>query len=387
MKTKFKFIFTLLIIIACVSNINLNTFATEEGGKRIDGDCLIDFTLIDKTGGVMVDDITVTMVNIDTTVDVAEYVVNITSADYLFGVPVKQSVKYGNYNIAINFQNKDKFEIKNEDGTDISSFRASSETQNMKWIIVPIESKKETNKTEVKGKSENSEVSQYDINIADAEANRLWNEFLAAVSPLEAGEYSQILKIVSDTAGFNAKYYETITKRSKDEYLNMTDFEKFLWYATYILPVNGITSSDYDTYCGSLTKWNANTVGIPQNWFKTYGTSEMADTYKALMEWDYNFYLKNGGVMNFITGRTSLENEELEVLSSEDGNGNDTDINEEEVENLLKQEEEQGIWSGTAKLIKENVITLIILLILIGATVAVVVYRKRKAIEDDKESK
>ena len=366
MKTKFKFIFTLLIIIACVSNINLNTFATEEGGKRIDGDCLIDFTLIDKTGGVMVDDITVTMVNIDTTVDVAEYVVNITSADYLFGVPVKQSVKYGNYNIAINFQNKDKFEIKNEDGTDISSFRASSETQNMKWIIVPIESKKETNKTEVKGKSENSEVSQYDINIADAEANRLWNEFLAAVSPLEAGEYSQILKIVSDTAGFNAKYYETITKRSKDEYLNMTDFEKFLWYAT---------------------KWNANTVGIPQKWFKTYGTSEMADTYKALMEWDYNFYLKNGGVMNFITGRTSLENEELEVLSSEDGNGNDTDINEEEVENLLKQEEEQGIWSGTAKLIKENVITLIILLILIGATVAVVVYRKRKAIEDDKESK
>lgn len=386
MKNRKKYIVAITFIIILVCN-TLSVFATEQKNGKIEGDCLIDFVITDKTNGVIIDDITVSMMNIDTSVDVAEYEKKITSADYLFGFPVKQSVKYGTYNIAINFPSKDKFKVENADGTQISSFTASSETHTFNWVIVPIAGTTTTTTTKKTNEgSEAAEIERFTGTINDEEAEKLWKDFLAAVAPLEAGEYSSILKIVSDTAEFNAKYFETITKRSKDEYMNMNNFEKFLWYSTYILPVNGITSADYDTYCGSLAKWNANTVGIPYNWFVTYGTSEMADTYKALMEWDYQFYLKNGGVMNFITGRTSLDNSDLDVLSSEDGNGNNTDPTEDEIGDLIKKEE-RGIWSNTTDLIKGNAITLIILLILVGATIAVVVYRKRKAIDDDRENK
>ena len=42
-------------------------------------------------------------------------------------------------------------------------------------------------------------------------------------------------------------------------------------------------------------------------------------------------------------------------------------------------EEDKGIWGDTVSLIKDNAITLAILLILVGATIGVVIYRKRKS--------
>lgn len=68
-----------------------------------------------------------------------------------------------------------------------------------------------------------------------AEADSLWNAFLEKVSAIETdSQYASILKVIQDTAEFNAGYYETATGRSKDEYLNMSAYEQFLWYSTYV---------------------------------------------------------------------------------------------------------------------------------------------------------
>ena len=175
-----------------------------------------------------------------------------------------------------------------------------------------------------------------------AEADNLWNTFLEKVSVIETdSQYASILKITQDTAEFNAGYYETATGRSKDEYLNMSAYEQFLWYSTYILPVNAITSSDYDTYCGTVVKWNANSVDIPYNWLTTYGTQEMADAYRALMEWDYAFLMHTGSVYNFITGQTSAEeNPDYVILDPALRSAEQAAQAQQEVQQL--QEELQG---------------------------------------------
>lgn len=387
MKGLKKRIITLFLTMLCVLSMSITAFAAEvtPTGETGAEDCRLTFSLTDKTNGIFIDDIEITLLNTETNV---EYTYTMTSADYLFGITVGGNVKQGNYNIALNYASKGQFTVQNADGTPISSFTADSTAHTFDWEVISNESTTK-NDTQDNTATDNTATETFIVDTGNDEADELWGAFLDSVSIIETdSKYSQILKIVQDTADFNAGYYANITNRSKDEYLEMTPFEQFLWYSTYILPVNAITSSDYDTYCGTVAKWNANAVGIPYNWLTTYGTSEMADAYRALMEWDYKYFTEHGAVMNFITGKTSLENEDLDVLTTEDANGNDGDPTKEEIEELMEEEkateEDKGIWGDTVSLIKDNAITLAILLILVGATIGVVIYRKRKAIDDDK---
>ncbi len=383
-----KRIITLFLTMLCVLSMSITAFAAEvtPTGETGAEDCRLTFSLTDKTNGIFIDDITITLLNTETNV---EYTYTMTSADYLFGITVGGNVKQGNYNIALNYASKGQFTVQNADGTPISSFTADSTAHTFDWEVISNESTTK-NDTQENTATDNTATETFIVDTGNEEADKLWSAFLDSVSIIETdSKYSQILKIVQDTADFNAGYYANITNRSKDEYLEMTPFEQFLWYSTYILPVNAITSSDYDTYCGTVAKWNANAVGIPYNWLTTYGTSEMADAYRALMEWDYKYFTEHGAVMNFITGKTSLENDDLDVLTTEDANGNDGDPTKEEIEELMEEEEkateeDKGIWGDTVSLIKDNAITIAILLILVGATIGVVIYRKRKAIDDDK---
>lgn len=390
MKGLTKKIITLFLTMLCVLSMSITAFAAEvtPTGETGAEDCRLTFSLTDKTNGIFIDEITITLLNNETNV---EYTYTMTSADYLFGITVGGNVKQGNYSIALNYASKEQFTVQNADGTPISSFTADSTEHTFNWEVVSNEStEKPKDDTQSNTANNNSTADAFVADTGNEEADALWNAFLDSVSVIETdNKYSQILKVVQDTADFNAGYYEKATNKSKDEYLQMTPFEQFLWYSTYILPINAITSSDYDTYCGTVAKWNANAVGIPYNWLTTYGTQEMADAYRALMEWDYKYFTEHGAVMNFITGKSSIEeNNDLDVLSSEDANGNDDDPTKEEIEKLMEEENgdtDKGIWGNTISLIKDNAITIAVLLILVGATIGVVIYRKRKAIDDDKD--
>lgn len=140
------------------------------------------------------------------------------------------------------------------------------------------------------------------------EAKELWSDFLESVSVIETdNKYAPVLKVYKDTADFRAGYYEKVTGNSKSEYLDMSTFEQFLWYSTYIFPVNATTASGYETYFGSLAKWNSNVAGNDYNLLKNQGATEQAQAYRTLMEWQYNFFLQTGSMYNFITEKTSVE--------------------------------------------------------------------------------
>lgn len=399
MKKLRKVTLILLLVVFCIANMKATVLAGENppapGEGSVLGDCRLTFSLTDKTNGVFTDEISITLLNTDTSL---EYNYTITSGDYLIGVPVGGNVKQGNYSIAISYSSKGQgqFVVQNADGTEISTFTADSTEHTFDWVVCGIEST-ELPTPEIKGNEEQGSktAEDYIVETGIEEADRLWKEFVEAVAPIQNdSNYSQILKIVQDTAEFNSSYYESATGNSKDEYLDMTSFEQFLWYSTYILPYIAINAGDYNTYCATVSKWNAYAVSVPYNWLKTFGEAEMADAYRALMEWDYQYFIEHGSIFNFMEANTSLEQDIQDILSASEEASEELQTKQptekEVIESSVKEEsrggekkEEKGIWDKTIAGIKNSVLTIVILLILSGATIAVIVYRKSKAIDDD----
>lgn len=399
MKNLRKMLLATILAAIFIFNFGLTASAGEiseaQPGGEVIGDCGLTFSLTDQTGGAFTDEVMITLLNTETSL---EYTYTITSADYLLGITVAGNVKQGNYSIALSYENKGTFTIQNADGTDISSFAADSTEHVFDWVVSGGNTAGVLDTGETDEKKENPDQSGADqgnnntTGTGIKEADDLWEAFLNAVAPIESNsEYSVILELTQETAPFYSGYYENATGRDKEEYINMTPFEQFLWYATYILPFNAINASDYDTYCGSVAKWLTYSVDTPYDTLSTHGTSEMADAYRALMEWDYYYFIENGTIMNFMTGNTSLEHSSVEVVPTAEPAGEPAEPQESEnypEESQVREESpeddgEKGIWDGVIQGIKDNAFSIAILIVLLGAVTAVVIYRKHKAINDD----
>lgn len=393
MKKVTKRLFTLILVLVCTLSIGMTAFATEAQATEINGaaDCRLTFKLTDKTNGIFIDEIKITLLNLDTNV---EYSYSMSSADYLFGITVGGNVKQGNYSIALSYPSKGQFVINNADGTEIKQFTANSADYTFDWVVASSESGS-SNTGKTSGTSDNATTTQtsetannYVASTSNADADKAWNTFMKSVADIETNsKYSAILNLYKNSSAVYAKDYAKVCSGKADDYLKYSTFEQFLWYSTYVVPLMATQYSDYETYFESVDKWNANVVGNTYSLLKNQGATDQAEAYKTLMEWQYNYFIKNGAMYNFITGKTSIEdNSSLESVKpdTESGNGDPTD---EEIQKLLDEEngtKDAGIWGNFIQLVKDNAITLTILIILVGVTIGVVVYRKRKAIDDDK---
>ena len=400
MKNLVKKISTFMLIIFCCMSVCLTAFASEvKPVNEPEGkDCRLTFSVKDKTNGIFIDELKITLMDLNTNV---EYNYIMTSADYLFGITVGGNVKQGNYNIALNYASKEQFTVQNADGTAINSFNADSEAHTFDWVVVSKSGGETTQKstTEIK-------AGEYVAKTSNEEADKVWNTFLESVAILETdSKYETVMKFYETTKNNYARNYVKVCEgKTEDDYLKMTPFERFLWYSTYVTPVMTTTYGDYDSNFGSIGKWNSSVVGQAYHLLKNQRATEQAEAYKTLMEWQYNYFIANGSMYNFITGKSSIEeNSKLEKVSPDSANGKDKDpskediqslleetgISKEEIQSLIDEEKnstkaDKGIWSDTVTLIKGNAFTIVILLILVGATIGVIIYRKRKAIDDDK---
>lgn len=386
MKLFVKKIAPVALAMLCLLSMSVTAFATPvEDPEGEENQCCLSFIVTDSTHGIFMDDITITLLGMEKG---REYTFAVTNADYLFGFTVGGMVEPDDYNVALNYDSKGSgtYTVQNEDGSAIKTISADGGELALRWVVVY---NGEANATE----PQESTADDYVADTDNEEANAVWNAFLGAIAPIETdSRYSSILKTTKSTAAFDAKYYEKATGNSADEYLNMTPFEQFLWYATYVDPVNAITAGDYDYNCGSVENWLAHGVSVSYNLLKTFASAEMLEAYEELMVWDYNYFLETGSVYNFLTGKGS--NEENPVVDVPDPG----DVTTEPVEpeepvvepsapaqpsEPVEPEEEGGIWDDTKDAIKDNMITIAILVILAGALVGIIVYRKKKTIDDE----
>ena len=80
---------------------------------------------------------------------------------------------------------------------------------------------------------DNSDVSAtaYNAEAIKEEASMAWDAFLEVVSVMETDPaYSTIIKVYENTVTVYSQHYQTVTGKDAQEYIDLTSFEKFLWY-------------------------------------------------------------------------------------------------------------------------------------------------------------
>ena len=142
-----------------------------------------------------------------------------------------------------------------------------------------------------------------DLNISAeqyTEAKALWVDFLQKTAPLkekeENGEVETcfVLRYV-EFYDYVASYYAGVTGRDREEFLNMSLYERYLWWCSYIYPKKSY-HAEYD-----LSKWNAYTInGMYSDLKDIEKSDEMAEAYKKLMEWQYYYVREHGEFFSFV---------------------------------------------------------------------------------------
>ena len=371
MKKILKSFLCLFVCVVCVLGMSCNARAMEVEGLN-----KVQFFFADRTNGEFTGEITISLLSTDNSA-AYDFVYdkemwNYGGVDYGYGF-IQYVAANKQYNVGLLFDKKNSetsgYTLTQADGSPFTSFTADEDMKVFKLVLT----KTSSAATTTSSSSPNSSGS-YAGNADDAEGDRLWNDFVSAVSVAKNNEQFDTLFVFYDYS--DAKYYEQTTNKPQEDYVNMTPYERMLWKSTYIRPANVLTSQDYDYYRGSLENWNAHTVNVEQSIFDEWGTKEMADAYKALMEWQYNYFVKTGAVYNFIEGKNSNDYKVATVTEEEAEQFVQDDLEQakKDLEGGLTENDTQKVPKKTG-----GAITVILLLIIAGAAVcAVIVYKKKQ---------
>lgn len=224
------------------------------------------------------------------------------------------------------------------------------------------------------------------------EGKQIWEDYLTAFSPLAEDEktYEGLLRyVIRDDA---AKLYAEITGQPKEEYIQMSALDKFLWTYTYLNIENYTKKISIKNY----STWLNSPIGNSRLIIKSNGgNQDMIDINNKFLEWSYNYYVATGKVYNFLEDFEDIEDvsepEEESTTVSEHSSFIEAESSvpaesqEESVENtqdVSSEEKEEGIWDEVITYLNEHIFTIALLLILAIATLSVFLYRKNKTIDD-----
>lgn len=364
--------FSVMLCFACLVGMSINTYAAD-----IDGMNKVEFLFADKTNGEFTGEITILFASVDNAVHYEfKYDKEKWSYGGDYGYGFKQYVVADKqYVIGMLFDGVNSetsgYVLVNEDGTPFTSYTATEKLKTFKLNICKTDNANSQSNTSSQSQT-GTTSNTYAGNADDAEGNRLWNEFVAAAEAAKDTENFETLYKFYSYAG--ARFYEQTTNRPQDEYVNMTPYERMLWMSTYIKPALALTYEEYDYYRGSLENWNAHTVNVQQSIFDEWGTKEIANAYKALMEWQYNYFKENNTVYNFIEGKTAADYKVTTVTEEEAEQFAQDDLEQarKDLQNGLTEENE------TANKKSGAAVPVLIAAVVIGAAVCTVILYKKK---------
>ena len=271
-------------------------------------------------------------------------------------------------------------------GSDIdSSFAATNNGEiTFYWEIVADDGTTTDVETEVvtdASATSNVVASVYDnfLNtVSFIQEDSTWSNFL------EGYHYPSNLTVMGKMYAACVNNEDKTTEEMIAEYEAMSDYDKFLWYSTYLEMAYAIHEGHSDQVNSSdavLSKYKAvfnSMEGKHRN-----NESEVVAAYEELLQWQADYIAENGSPFNFINNRSYLE--EMGVTSVQTDNTDEEEITAEEqkeideaIDEIEKEEnEERGIWSDTLDILSSNLITILILVVLLCG-LGFVVYTKKK---------
>lgn len=261
----------------------------------------------------------------------------------------------------------------------------AAETKSFYWAIT---------KTENQGTQTGpNAATQNGGNSGNKEAEKAFTEFLSAVAFIETDPswsdgFSDLLNQYGEDS-FNhdlySKWYEAYVQGgTKEKYLKMSAFEQFLWTETYTRLANAKNSAwGYDYFFGSKEAFASSVTDLVVATMAGNDSDTVKEAYLKLMDWQYDYIMKYNEPFNFISNRSYREEMKAPAGNKTDEEKpSDAEKQEQSLEET-QQPEEPGIWDETFKMIAQNAISVIILIVLGAAIFAIYYVRKNKNIDGD----
>lgn len=235
-------------------------------------------------------------------------------------------------------------------------------------------------------------------------AKEAYEAFLDEVSFIETDEgwvdfltlYGKDSPLYNLYAKRHSVYYaDYVQGGTAEKYLELSNFEQFLWTETYTkLAYDSYGSGDYAKYFGDRVHFDKYVVELATAPMQGYPNSDVViAAFEKLMDWQYNYIVTEGNQIPycFITDRSSLEEVSDPVVNVPDSSETISKEEQEDIEELEqaikdaleeeesneKAEEEKGIWDDTFAILADNALSLLILVVLL-VVLGVAVYRRKK---------
>jgi len=372
-----------------VSGISQAILAGNVGADKNAVYSLVTINASNMTNGDFTEDINITLSDIASGNEYRFALTNDTN--YMTVVNV---IANTTYSILLEYLDTDKFFVLNSDGSAIGKFGATADGNNLNWIITDSNDSKSAN---VAGTKSISSISISD----DSDASDVFQKFYDTVKGMDGNQkWDGFFSTYVAYEKIQAQQYMDTCGGTTDDWLKMSNFDRFLWYETYIRIVNYMGLANYDRFFSSEQNYLTNTIDNAYHDLLVYGDGTEAAAYKTLMLWQYDYIIQNGTVYNFMTNQNSsnsdqisepsIQPDETQGIQKEDQPEINTrlqDLTKDPVQENLKTNKvtEKSIWGKTFSRVKSSYVTIIILIILCAGLAGIVIYRKSKVIDDDKE--
>ncbi len=227
----------------------------------------------------------------------------------------------------------------------------------------------------------------------DEEADALLSTFYNLMADAaDNGTHQRLFGLVAGDAdegvlSLELDAYEELTGRSGQEFLDMTLLERFMWWSTYLRVGDMIHHMNPKTY----NDWYA-VIRTPRSMIQSHGTDEMYEAYIALMDWDYDYYVKYGEVFNFMEGKVPAETTALPVTTALETSAESrpttaptTSADGQEDDDVTEQETDGEAGDSTVLIqapLLFGIIALLMLIVVIVVVLVVLLLRKQKASRD-----
>ena len=376
------------LVVVCILVCSMGAYANPiEPVTGIDlVTCELTLNVSDDTGGEYIGLIFVTITDI---AGGTQYKYELTMQNYLFEFPVADTIIANTtYEVSVQFEEPGYALYDKQTGEIAERFHASGSGYIANLVL-----------RDIAPPVVATPVSQNTANISEEareEAAALWEAYYNAVKYMDGDEASEpFLLAYRGYEVDHAKRYAEYTNGSVDDWLEFSYFERYIRHETYIRTIHHLNMGTYDRFFGSEENFKKNSIGTNLRNLSRY-TEEGAEAYENLMMWQYQFVKDYSDVYNFMTGNTySSEKGGLDfdpIAESEQRTNEERDLIAQELEeiynetaptsNIEGEEDGGGIWSKTIAKAKSLWFTIILLIIVGGATVGVIVYRKRNDIKD-----
>lgn len=234
------------------------------------------------------------------------------------------------------------------------------------------------------------------VTVKNAEAEAVFKEFLDAVGfiatePTWNGEVGTFLHYYSIYAnsehGDGENYAKCVSGGTKEDYLAMSMFDRFLWMETYVYLASAIMDGNRSYYLDSKETYKSRLTDCVVSRMTGTDAETVKAAYLKLMDWQYDYIMAHGVPFNFINNSSYLD----EIKTTEPAAptqspepGNDPIEKPSQTEQVPAEtapEEEKGIWEDTITALSRNLISIAIIIVFGSVLLALYIVRKRNNID------